>query len=131
MSAVSVAFVYLCYQVQIDRYSQLNPPPKPSARTEAVTMSTCHLDEPTFTASLAQGTPIVITGLQRRMQGTWYPGYFIQRFGSHRVNLVDCGDESEVQTTVADFFRTFGVATNGKVMKLKVGVNCFLETFDS
>ena len=63
MSTVSIAFVYLCHQVQINRYSQLNHPPKPSAQTEAVIMSTCHLDKPTFTASLAQGTPIVITGL--------------------------------------------------------------------
>jgi hypothetical protein len=84
-------------------------------------MSCQKLDYPMFKQSLTCGRPILVTGLQRRLQGPWVPQYFIERFGLQKVVLIDCESDSEVKGTVADFFGSFGPGEEGKrVLKLKV-----------
>jgi [histone H3]-dimethyl-L-lysine9 demethylase len=74
-----------------------------------------------FQQSLAYGKPLVITGLQHRIQGTWNPEYFVGQYGSQKITLIDCETESELKSTVADFFRDFGVVRPDKrIVKLKV-----------
>jgi hypothetical protein len=87
---------------------------------EVLHMTYDKLDPVVFGESLARGRPIVVTGLQRRLQGKWDPTYFIERFGSQKVTLIDCETESQVKSTVADFFQGFGPATGDKrIVKLK------------
>ena len=76
---------------------------------------------PIFRQSLAQGRPIVVHDVHHRLQGTWKPSYFIERFGSQEVMLVDCKTDTEFTSTVADFFQQFGTARgHGRTIKLKV-----------
>ena len=83
-------------------------------------MSCQHLNYPTFLQSLARGRPIVVTGVHHRLQGTWTPKYFVDRFGSQEVTLVDCKTDTEFSSTVANFFQHFGAAEDRRVVKLKV-----------
>jgi hypothetical protein len=71
----------------------------------------------------SQGLPLVITGLQSQMQGDWTPEYFIMRFGTQKVTLVDCKTESTQLSTVAEFFRNFHAAGEQKqILKLTVSL---------
>jgi hypothetical protein len=74
-----------------------------------------------FQRSWRQGIPVVVTGVHTRLQGDWAPDYFIQRYGTQKVTLVDCETDYTQQTTVSDFFRHFNSAGDRRqILKLKV-----------
>ena len=90
-------------------------------------MSTDNLDTAKFTDSLAHGVPVLVTGLQRRFQGTWNPQRFAEKYGSEQITLINCETELEFKSTVADFFRDFDVPRDRKqIVKLKV--SCVMMT---
>jgi hypothetical protein len=90
-------------------------------------MSCDHPDYAQFKTLWAGGHPVVVTGVQHIFQGRWTPQYFMERFGSERVTVVDCETTLERKSTVADFFESFGSERSEdpegkKILKLKV---CF------
>ena len=76
-----------------------------------------------FQAFWSQGVPIVVTGVGSHLQGSWTSEYFINRFGEHTINLVDCDTELTQQSTVADIFTDFGKdCGHSQVLELTVSV---------
>ena len=68
-----------------------------------------------------KGIPVVVTGLHACLQGDWTPAYFMERYGSQKVTLVDCETDSMQQSTVSDFFRNFDSSSGRQhILKLKV-----------
>ncbi|KAI0715465.1 hypothetical protein C8T65DRAFT_643779 [Cerioporus squamosus] len=61
-----------------------------------------------FRAIWEHGVPIVITGVDKRMQGRWTPADFIADYGLCQVNVVDCMASAEATgsryVTMAEFF---------------------------
>ncbi|KAH7917085.1 hypothetical protein BV22DRAFT_988083, partial [Leucogyrophana mollusca] len=54
------------------------------------------------------GNPLVVVHVDTRLQGDWSPAYFVEKYGTHHVTLVDCESERRQASTVADFFASFG-----------------------
>ena len=71
----------------------------------------------------SHGDPILITGIQRRLQGCWSPEGFIREYGAEKVTRIDFStdDMQEDETTAAEFFRLLKeCASGGRPWKLKV-----------
>ena len=65
--------------------------------------------------------PIVVTGVEHKLQGQWTPDYFARIYGSEKVTLVDCETELTQPSTVGDFFENFDLVGKGaQILKLKV-----------
>jgi hypothetical protein len=78
-----------------------------------------------FRRYLSQGIPVVVTSLHAHLQGNWAPEYFIQRYGTQKVTLVDCETDCTQQSTVSDFFRHLdGAGERKHILKLKVMYIC-------
>ena len=74
-----------------------------------------------FQRACSQGIPVVVTGVDAGLHGDWGPEYFIERYGSHKVTLVDCESECTRQSTVALFFQDFlNACDRRQILKLKV-----------
>jgi hypothetical protein len=74
----------------------------------------------------SQGIPVVVTGVHTNLQGDWGPQYFIERYGTQRVTLVDCETDNTQQTTVSHFFQNFHCAGDRRqILKLKVTFSVF------
>jgi [histone H3]-dimethyl-L-lysine9 demethylase len=88
-------------------------------------MSRKNLDYAAFKRSWARGEPIIVTDVQHTIQGTWDPTYFTEVFGPESVTVVDCKTDQEVNSTVAEFFQTFGDSgLQSRALKIKVRVAC-------
>ena len=103
--------------------AQANMPSNPgqpfseSTQTREVpTFRQGHVTFSEFQRHWSQGVPVVITNV--RMQGDWSPEYFIARYGSKDVTIVDCETEATLPGTVADFFLQFGQRV--RILKIKV-----------
>lgn len=73
-----------------------------------------------------QGIPVVVTGVDAALQGDWAPQYFIERYGSQKVTLVDCETDCTQQSTVSDFFQGLrGTGDRRQILKLKVSLSIF------
>jgi hypothetical protein len=83
---------------------------------EVPTFRQGHITFAEFQRHWSQGIPVVITNV--RMQGEWTPEYFIARYGSKDVTIVDCETEATLPGIVADFFLQFG--WRDKISKIKV-----------
>ncbi|KAI0710348.1 hypothetical protein C8T65DRAFT_557686, partial [Cerioporus squamosus] len=69
-----------------------------------------------------RGVPIVINGVDRRLQGRWTPADFIADYGHHKVVVLDCttDDHKTRRTTMANFFSILSTAdADGPYYKLK------------
>ena len=76
-----------------------------------------------FQRACSQGIPVVVTGVDGGLHGDWGPEYFIERYGSHKVTLVDCESDCTRQSTVAQFFQDFLSACDRRqILKLKVSL---------
>ncbi|KAI5823553.1 hypothetical protein K523DRAFT_357552 [Schizophyllum commune Tattone D] len=67
-----------------------------------------NVTEDVMRAYLARGEPLIVTGLDRRMQISWTPEYFIEHYGDRSCLITNCVNESNKQITVKEFFETFG-----------------------
>jgi hypothetical protein len=64
---------------------------------------------------------VVFTDIRRALQGSWGPDYFKQTIGHQSVTVVDCESNQEFDSTVFDFFNTFGSSASPKrAFKIKV-----------
>jgi hypothetical protein len=101
------------------RSIDLQLPLTPHSCTVPTLPRTAPIEE--FRRFWVQGIPVVVTGVQSHLQGDWTPDYFIERYGTAKVTLVDCETEGAQQSTVAEFFRNFSaVGGRGQILKLKV-----------
>lgn len=93
-----------------------------SSGPEEVTIMSCQsLNHPAFLRSFARGRPVVVSDVHHLWRGTWQPSYFVERFGSEKVALVDCKTNLEFESTVAFFFQHFGASEeHRRILKLKV-----------
>lgn len=77
----------------------------------------------TFEKFASNGIPMVIKNVI--LQGGWTPTRFIERFGNHRVRVINCQNEDTEKTvTVAKFFENFNspVQNPEEIWKLKVNI---------
>lgn len=92
-------------------------------------MSVAYLDHTKFKEAMVRGQPVVVTDLGETIQGNWTPTYFRDFFGSETVTIVNCNTEAEYQSTVAEFFDSFGTTRSLEldtpVLKLKVRLRCY------
>jgi hypothetical protein len=89
--------------------------------SEVPRMSALSFQIPTFESIWGRETPVIVTDVLSKLQGKYDPIYFIQRYGSQSVNLVDCDTGCMQASKVADFFRDFGSGAQRKsIEKLKV-----------
>ncbi|RDX40357.1 hypothetical protein OH76DRAFT_1334227, partial [Lentinus brumalis] len=74
-----------------------------------------------FTDLWASGVPMIVSGVDRRLQGSWHPNDFIREYGSLKVSPVNCVTDKLVEGTwkVATFFRCLENGSKDTVMKLK------------
>lgn len=75
-----------------------------------------------FQKDWSEGRPVVITDVQSRFQGSYGPSYFVQKYGTIKVELQDCVTDNigTKKITVSEFFSVFGKKRNGKeILKLK------------
>jgi JmjC domain, hydroxylase len=84
-------------------------------------MSAKQPNQSMFQRSLVNGEPMIVTDVQHTLQGKWGPDYFVDNFGGEKVTIIDCETEREYQSTVADFFSSFGSDRKKRqILKLKV-----------
>ncbi|TRM68546.1 hypothetical protein BD626DRAFT_482072 [Schizophyllum amplum] len=97
-------------------------PPGPSHRTSSTGKPSAYstpyynitrlayedLTEGTMRSYLMRGEPLIVTGLDHRMQLAWTPEYFIEHYGDRSCLITNCVDETNKQITVKEFFETFG-----------------------
>ncbi|KAI0703523.1 hypothetical protein C8T65DRAFT_709242 [Cerioporus squamosus] len=59
-----------------------------------------------FHALWRHGVPIVVSGVERRLQGRWTPADFIADYGYHKIVVLDCttDDQKTRRTNMAEFF---------------------------
>ncbi|KAI1782476.1 hypothetical protein LXA43DRAFT_905672 [Ganoderma leucocontextum] len=68
------------------------------------------------------GGPIVVTGVEKRLQGCWTPNDFISDYRDQKVTVIDYTDaiEAHHRQTVGEFFRYLSAPTiGGRALKLK------------
>ncbi|KAI0309672.1 hypothetical protein OF83DRAFT_1037631, partial [Amylostereum chailletii] len=75
-----------------------------------------------YLAAWRHGIPLVITGLEDRLQGAWTPEGFIKDYGTKMVRLVNTktNEISEKTSTVERFFELFGNYTHPNHTDLKL-----------
>jgi hypothetical protein len=103
--------------------SSTNPPPesRPPAMQEVPRLKCSSLSVQDFRMYWPKGVPVVVTGVDTQIPGSYGPEYFIAEYGRKRITLHDCESERTKSATVADFFSTFGTsACREKIWKLKV-----------
>jgi hypothetical protein len=93
---------------------------------EVPTFRQGHVTFAEFQRHWSQGVPVVITNV--RMQGEWTPEYFIARYGSKDVTIVDCETEGTISGIVADFFLQFG--QRDRILKIKVRLTLYSSPLD-
>ncbi|KAI1783267.1 hypothetical protein LXA43DRAFT_903881 [Ganoderma leucocontextum] len=68
------------------------------------------------------GGPIVVTGVEKRLQGCWAPNDFISDYRDQKVTVIDYTDATEARhrQTVGEFFSYLSTPTiGGRALKLK------------
>jgi hypothetical protein len=92
-------------------------------------MSVAYLDHAKFKEAMVRSLPVVVTDLGDTIQGNWTPAYFRDFFGSETVTIVNCNTDAEYESTVAEFFDSFGTTRSREsdmpVLKLKVRPRCY------
>lgn len=79
------------------------------------------LSEERFKAFWSSRRPFVVKDLQKDLQASWEPAFFIRQYGSTVCEVQDCETGKEWTCTVAEFFSLFGRAEiPDKILKLKV-----------
>lgn len=87
-----------------------------------------NLTEPVFAAQWARGTPLVVTGLMKRLNLEWSPSYFINTYGQQPCIVLECQTDANKKVTVGEFFSSFGNYENRtECWKLKVFVLILLR----
>ncbi|KAJ7692460.1 hypothetical protein B0H17DRAFT_1283731 [Mycena rosella] len=66
------------------------------------------LTEVIFRTLWAQGNPLLVTELVRKLKMNWSPEYFAQKFDSEHCNTIECQTEVNRWITVNEFFANFG-----------------------
>ncbi|TFK85079.1 hypothetical protein K466DRAFT_495422 [Polyporus arcularius HHB13444] len=85
------------------------------------------LSDGTFTSSefhslWRHGAPIVISGVDKRLQGRWTPADFIADYGHHKISVLECTNDGQKtrRSTMAEFFSTLSTPdADGPYHKLK------------
>ncbi|KAJ7029090.1 Clavaminate synthase-like protein [Mycena alexandri] len=84
---------------------------------------TCTMDalsDDVFNVFWSTGEPLLVTGASQGFTlGEWTPSYFMEHYGSQECQVVDCQSGEVENTTVRQFFRTFGSKTHNRCLKLK------------
>lgn len=74
-----------------------------------------------------RGNPIVVHGLCSKFKRKWSPSFFIEHYGKETCIIVDCQTDKREETTVAEFFASFGKYKGREgCWKLKVFAHCIL-----
>jgi len=103
------------------KQSSTNPPePCPPATQEMPRLKCSYLSVQNFRMRWPN-VPVVVTGVDTQIPGSYGPEYFIAEYGRKRITLHDCESEQTKSVTVADFFSAFGgSACREKIWKLRV-----------
>lgn len=74
-----------------------------------------------FTGPFGAGIPVVVTGVEHKLQGNWTPRFFIDRYGSTKVELVDTETGTHTKSTVGKYMAGMGnpgiTLTNAQKLK--------------
>lgn len=84
------------------------------------------LNDETFKALWAQGSPVVVHGLTPKLGPLWTPEFFIDTYDAQTCSIVDCQTDEVEQTTVGKFFSSFG-KYQGRENKWKLKVRTILQ----
>jgi hypothetical protein len=78
-----------------------------------------------FHAHWSRGIPVIVTNVV--LQGKWGPQYFVREHGETKITLVDCETEQTRNSTVAEFFGSFGQSEGRtKIEKCKASFSALL-----
>ncbi|KAJ7087277.1 Clavaminate synthase-like protein [Mycena belliarum] len=66
------------------------------------------LTEEIFRPLWAQGNPLLITDVGRKLKIDWSPEYFMKKYGTESCLIIECQSEINKRITVAEFFSDFG-----------------------
>lgn len=111
-------------------------PLTPNARCDALRASAdaCRLipelspgQVPIFRILWAMQYPVVVHGIQKKLQGNWSPQSFAQTYGNEEALMLHSASPNPQKVTVKTFFTEFvrSHEERGGTIKLKVGILSF------
>jgi len=118
-------FSFVHHGIETQAYMNVSAPSHGQCPPEQCTLREvprigCSSSYSEFRGHWSNGVPVVVTGVDAQIQGSYGPAYFIAEHGTKKVTLHDCESEKTRSTTVADFFTTFGDPDRKRTWKLKV-----------
>ncbi|KAJ7711539.1 Clavaminate synthase-like protein [Mycena olivaceomarginata] len=66
------------------------------------------LTEAVFCRVWADGDPLLVTDIGRKLKVRWSPEYFITHYGNHTCQITDCETDASKRLSVEQFFKTYG-----------------------
>ncbi|KAF7330825.1 Clavaminate synthase-like protein [Mycena venus] len=70
--------------------------------------SDSELTDDIFRPLWAQGDPLLVKDVGKKLKINWSPEYFITKYGNESCVIIECQTEENRRTTVGDFFKDFG-----------------------
>lgn len=123
---MNVDVVYPAYGSESESAPQLPPGLAADAEIgshDLTRHSSAELTEELFRATWSRGEPLVVTDVLGKMQHSWGPEAFIERYGKDACYISHCKDNRLIKlVTVDTFFGTFGQSEEVKKEELGNGI---------
>lgn len=88
--------------------------------------------EESFRKLWSNGVPLVIMGVNSKLQSSWTPEYFIANYGRKPCRIEETSTGLGRKSTVAEFFSSFGKVTESRpVERLKVCKHSYLSSIEA
>jgi hypothetical protein len=80
-----------------------------------------------FQAIWSLGSPLVVTGLHKKLKGNWTPAGFVESHGQEEVYMLNSGPSGSRKVKVAEFFKLFNRKEADRDGGVKVKVSRILH----